>query len=366
MTSAQDFVFRWATSADEPEMRALVGSVPMPGAVSVRFAREPDYFLGTTIMGDPCDVLTARHAPDGELAGIACRTLKRAFLNGQESPLGYVGQIRVLPQFQGRWLVQRGAEVFREGSPDGIVYMGVIASDNPRALRLLVGERLPGGLQARRMGGITTLGIFLRRRRGSSAIETRPAVQDELHEIVAFLRGEGARRQFFPAYTVNNFVDGSRLRGMRVQDVFVARRGGAIVGVMAAWDQSLYKQNVVAAYGPRLRRVRPLFDMLAPLMGAKRLTPPGQAIPLVFAACVCVQNDDAAVMGSLLQACARSGHERGKAFLMIGLPDGDPLLAAARKFMHVTYHSELVAVSWSAEALRRLDSRTPYVEIATL
>jgi hypothetical protein len=25
----------------------------MPGAVSVRFAREPDYFLGATIMGDP-------------------------------------------------------------------------------------------------------------------------------------------------------------------------------------------------------------------------------------------------------------------------------------------------------------------------
>ena len=69
----------------------------MPGAVAVRFAREPDYFLGTTIMGDPCDVLVARHQPDGRLAGIACRAERRAYLNGQESPLGYIGQIRVAP-----------------------------------------------------------------------------------------------------------------------------------------------------------------------------------------------------------------------------------------------------------------------------
>jgi len=51
---------------DDADIRArIVGSVAMPGVVSVRFAREPDYFLGTTIMGDTCDVLIARHRSDG-------------------------------------------------------------------------------------------------------------------------------------------------------------------------------------------------------------------------------------------------------------------------------------------------------------
>ena len=59
--SAPSFDLRLADpGVDEPEIRALVGSVAMPGAVSVRFGREPDYFLGTTTMGDPCDVLVAR------------------------------------------------------------------------------------------------------------------------------------------------------------------------------------------------------------------------------------------------------------------------------------------------------------------
>ena len=57
------FHFGRATREDEPEIRALVGSVVMPGTVSVRFEREPDYFLGTTVQGDPCDVLVARHRP---------------------------------------------------------------------------------------------------------------------------------------------------------------------------------------------------------------------------------------------------------------------------------------------------------------
>ena len=63
MSSASDFEFHWATPEDEPDIRSLVGSVTMPGTVAIRFSREPDYFLGTTIMGDPCDVLVARHRP---------------------------------------------------------------------------------------------------------------------------------------------------------------------------------------------------------------------------------------------------------------------------------------------------------------
>ena len=113
MSGETGFDLHWASPEDEPDIRALVGSVPMPGAVAVRFAREPDYFLGTTIMGDPCDVLVARHRPDGQLAGMACRAEHRAYLNGREAPLGYIGQIRVAPDFRGHWLVQRGARIFK-------------------------------------------------------------------------------------------------------------------------------------------------------------------------------------------------------------------------------------------------------------
>jgi hypothetical protein len=368
MNSDTDFDLHWATWEDDADIRALMSSVPMPGMVAMRFAREPDYFLGTPIMGDPCDVLVARHRPDGRLAGIACRAEHRGYLNGEESVLGYIGQIRVSPDFRGHWLVHRGAKFFREASPPGLLYVGVVAAENQRARQLLVGSRPPLGLHVLRVGGLTTCAILLRSRRlaRSPGVEVQPGSIEQLKEILEFLQTQGPRRQFFPAYRREDFTGGATLRGLRLQDIMVARRGGAVTGVMAAWDQSAYKQDIVDAYGPGLRRLRPAYDVATRLLGAHPLTPPGKAIPLAFAAFNCVADDDPEVMNALISSCARHAREAGKAFLMLGLADDDPLLAVAQRYLHVTYRSDLYAVSWTTEPASRLDGRVAYVEIATL
>jgi hypothetical protein len=368
MSSESKFEFKWATADDEPDIRALVGSVPMPGTVSVRFAREPDYFPGATIMGDPCDVLIVRHRPDSQLAGIACRAERRAYINGQESSLGYIGQARVVPEFQGNRLVRRGAKRFKDVSPPGLLYMGVIASENPRAREVFVGAWLPEGLHTTHVCGLTTCAILLRPLRTYHApdVKVQYGSQEILEEIVGFLQEHGPRRQLFPAYTLKDFTDGERMRGLRPQDIMVARRGIELVGVMAVWDQGAYKQDIVDSYGPGLSRIRPFYNLLARLFGAQPLTPPGEAIPLAFAACVCVAEDDRDVMRALLSACMRNARERGKAFLMLGLANDDPLLPVARRHLHIPYHSELFAVSWSNDPADILDGRIPYIEIATL
>jgi hypothetical protein len=368
MSSETGFDFRWATPADEPDIRALLGAVAMPGAVAIRFAREPDYFLGASIMGDPCDVLVARHRSDGKLAGIACRAEHQAFVNGQETRLGYMGQIRVAPGSRGLWLVHRGVRFLREASPPGLLYFGVIAGENPRARKLLAGRRVPGGLRVARVGGLTTCAILLRPRRDPRVpgLEVRPGSAETLPEIVDFLRRWGPHRQFFPAYTLADFTGGATLRGLSPEHIMVARRGGQVVGIMAAWDQSAYKQDIVDAYGPALSRLRPAYDLAARLLGAQPLNPPGEVMPLAFASCICVADDDPAVMNALLHAGARSARERGKAYLMIGLADDDALLPVAQRWLHVTYRSDLFAASWSADPAAMLDGRTPYIEIATL
>ncbi|PKO19175.1 MAG: hypothetical protein CVU39_01090 [Chloroflexi bacterium HGW-Chloroflexi-10] len=368
MNTRSNFEFRWATPDDEADIRSLISSVPMPGAIAVRFSREPDYFLGTTIMGDSCDVLIARHRQDGQLAGIACRAERRAYLNGQEASLGYIGQIRVAPSFRGHWLVHLGAELFREASPPGLLYFGVIASENPRARQLLVGSRPPGNLYTRYIGGLTTCAILLRplRAHRTPGIEVLPGTPETLTEIVKFLRLKGPRRQFFPAYTLEDFTGGSLLRGLKPQDIMVARRGKVVVGVMVVWDQAAYKQDIVDAYGPTLRRLRPLYNFAARFLRARPLTPQGQAIQLAFASCICIDDDNPAIMQALISACTKNAYERGKAFLMIGLSDDDPLLAVARRYLHVKYHSDLFAVSWSDEPVKQLDGRIPYIEIAAL
>jgi hypothetical protein len=197
-------------------------------------------------------------------------------------------------------------------------------------------------------------------------VDVQPASQETLEEIVAFLQEHGPRRQLFPAYTLKDFTDEERMRGLKPQNIMVARRGTEIVGVMAVWDQSGYKQDIVDSYGSELRRIRPFYNLLARLIGARPLTPTGEAIPLGFAACICIVEDDRDVMHALLSACLRNAHKRGKAFLMLGLADNDPLLPIVRKYLHIPYHSELYVVSWEENPANLLDERIPYIEIATL
>jgi hypothetical protein len=71
-------------------------------------------------------------------------------------------------------------------------------------------------------------------------------------------------------------------------------------------------------------------------------------------------------MRALLGACTERARDQGKAFLMLGLADDDPLLPVARPWMHVTYRSDLFALSWSADPAALLDARVPFIEIATL
>jgi hypothetical protein len=340
----------------------------MPGAVSIRFARDPDYFLGASIMGNPCEVLVVRNHGDGRVAAMGCRAERAAFVNGLDSRLGYIGQIRVAEGFRGAWLVQRGAQWFKDRGERDLLYFGVIASENPRARRLLTGARLPGGVSVRRMSGMTTCAIVLGPRRvpTSRGVDVRPCTHEGLGELVAFLQRHGPRRQFFPAYRAEDFTSGARMRGLKAEDIMVARRGDEVVGTLAAWDQSAYKQDVVEDYGPALRRLRPLYDLAAKALGFAPLTPPGAAIPLAFAACVCIADDDLNVMRLLLAACSQRVRAGGKAFLMLGLADNDPLLPVARQTLHVPYHSDLFAASWAADRLAKLDARVPYVEIATL
>ena len=362
------FEVRLASSEDEPEIRALVAAIAMPGAVAVRFAREPDYFLGTTIMGDPCDVVVVRERRTGRLAGIGCRAERRAFVNGREERIGYIGQIRAADGYRGRWLVQRAMGWLRESGHTDLLYCGVVARENPRARELLVGRRAPGGPVRTRLAGLTTCAILLRARRPPriTGVEVEPGSAGSIPEIVAFLRDEGSRHQLFPAYTVEDFRDGRTLRGLAPDDVAVARRDGRIVGVMAAWDQAAYKQDVVASYGPALRRLRPAYDALARVLGAQPLTTPGAPIPLSFASCTAIAGDDPAVLRGLLAACTERARRSGKAFLMLGLADDDPLLPVARQWLHVSYRSDLYTLAWDDTRARVPDVRVPRIEIATL
>jgi hypothetical protein len=369
MSTRSGFRFGLAGPDDEPELRALVGSLAMPGAVSVRFEREPDYFLGTTIQGEPCDVLIARHEPDGALAGLVVRAERRVFINGEDARIAYIGQIRIAPRFQGRWLMQRAVLEVAQLRDPALPWFGVIATDNPIARGTIAGRRPPGAPQIEHVAHLRSLAFLLHDRgpRGRSTLPVERCSDAGLDELVAFLQRHGPDRQLFPVVKREHLAGGQRYRGLHLGDLHLVRRDGAIAGVMASWDQRGYKQEIVAGLASRLRRLRPVYDLLARILGGDRLPTPGEPIRTAFGSLRCVADDDPDVLEALLRSTRAHARRQGQAFLMVGFDERDPQLRTLRRSLHVTYESDVFLGSFAAaDPGAMLDGRPIYVELGTL
>jgi hypothetical protein len=367
-----DFVFELAGPDDDPAIRRLLANNSVPGRVSVTYEREPDYFLGCSTMGRSCQVLVARHQPSGQVVGVATRTIRPLFVNGQVEEVGYIGQLRVDRQFQGRWLVSSGFRFLHRLHEDGRVkgYITTIIEGNAQAQGILIRRARRHFPVYREVDRLCTLAIILRKPKPAlpTTCEVGPATTAELGAIVAFLRQQGAQKQFFPVYRLEDFDDSRATRGFRINDFVVARHDGQVVGVVGLWDQSSYKQTVVHAYHNWLYWLRPVYNVGLRIGGARPLPPPGRPIDYAYASFICVANNDPGLFRVLLRQVYNLAAARGYPYLMLGLSERDPLLRVARQYAHIPYHSRLYTVCWKDEVSfhERLDRRLPYVEIATL
>jgi hypothetical protein len=351
-------VLDFASPGDDKGIRALVGRQAMPGRIRLALAREPDFSRGCLVTGDDHQILVARSAREGEVVGVACRSVRRLFLNGREQRVGYLGQLRVDERFRGRWLVSRGFSLLERIHRDDPLpaYLASIVEGNNEAFGVLVTKRRRSFPAFREVARYRTMALSLRRaRRTLPGAETIvPGTKVALGDLVQFLRTEGARRQLFPAWTEDDLHNLPGL-GLSLEDVRIALRAGAIVGVMALWDQSAYKQTVVRGYSGWLRALTPILPRA------------GTIVRSAYASMVCVLNDDARVFGRLLRDIYSLARARGFQYLLVGLDARDPKLAVARAYPHYSYPTRLYLARWPDETCHEdPDARLVYVDIATL
>ena len=367
-----EFRFDLATTADDPAIRHLLASNPVPGSVAVTYRREPSYFLGCGTLGQFYQVPVARHEPSGQVVGIASRATRPLFVNGRREEVGYLSQLRVDRRFRGRWLVSRGFHFLRQLHGDRRVeaYLTSITDENVIARGVLIDRRRPHFPRLGRLDRLETLALLVGAPKpaASGPCEIDRGSPDALPSIVAFLGEQGPTRQFFPAYAESDFRDNPLTLGFRVEDFILARKDGRLVGVVGLWDQSSFKQTVVQDYHGPLRWARPLYNAASRLRGGPPLPEVGGQLRSAYASFICVADNDRAIFAALLRRLYNLAAERGYAYLLVGLSARDPLLPVARRYRHITYRSTLYTVCWEdgGDFHRRLDDRVPHVEIAAL
>jgi hypothetical protein len=361
----------FATPADDAAIRQLLRREPLPGRIRVTYQREPEFRLGCEVAGENCQVLVARLEDSGEIVGLASRSIRRVLVNGREQRLGYLGQLRIDPRFRGRWLVSRGFSQLKrlhDGDPlPG--YLASIVDGNREATGILVERRRRIFPEFHAVAEGRTLAIGVRRAKPpvSADVEISTPAGSELQEVADFLRMNGSRRQFCPAWTEESLNRLSSL-GLGMEDLRIARRGGGIVGVAGIWDQSAYKQTVVHGYSGWLKTAAPLYNLGAAWLGRAGLPRPGEKLHSAYLSPVSIAHDEIAVFRALLREVYNFARSRRLDYLLAGFDSRDPLLPAACEYSHVMYPSRLYFAEWpdGGCSYGQLDGRPTYLDIANI
>ncbi len=355
---------------DDTDLRRLLRNNPVPGAVSISYEREPDFFLAAGIEGERSQTLVARDGDPGRILALGGRSVHAACVNGEARRIGYLGQLRLDRGSRGKGHVLfRGYEMLKElhdadGEPP--FYLTSLVDGNLPARRFLTSDhpRLPrySILESFRTLSLDVLAI--------RPIAGKAARAEDLPAIVDCLRRYAARHQLCRPWTVEDLLSPDRSRGLSVGDFQVAFSGGRFAGCLALWDQSAFKQAVVRGYSPGFGWLRRPMHVGSALRGEVTVLPKvGQPLSMAYLSHIAIDGDDAPVFLSLIRSAAGHARTRGIRHLVLGLSSRSPLLAAVRKsFFPREYGSTLYAVHWEdgTEAVHALDSRPCHVEVATL
>jgi hypothetical protein len=363
-----------ATPTDEPELRQLLCSNPMPGRISVSFEREPDYFIGARIEAPFHQIIIARDSSTGSIIGMGTRSVRDVFLNGVAQPVGYLSQFRVDSRYRAmRKTFLRAFDYLHELHQDkrADFYFSSIVEDNLLARRLF-SKRWSGMPRFESYSRMHTLAIYCRRKRsrlpipiGLTLVRGNSALKGA---ILDCLQRNGARYQLTPVWTGETLFDPVHTPNLEPEDFYLALEGDTVVGCLAVWDQSDYKQTIVRGYSRVIDRWRKLINLGARLGGWPSLPLPHTPFRYCFASHLAIDHDHPQVFAGLLRSVYNHAAAEGYDYFMLGLSESNRLLpVVANSYRHITYTSQLYLVDWEDGGKEpSVDNRPPHPEIAVL
>ena len=360
--------FQAASAADDADLRRLLRDNPMQqGGLSLSFRREPSYFAACSVLGQSAEVFVGRDTQTGALAGVGARYRFPAYINGQAQNIVYLADLRVQTAYRNSIHLRRAYQFLRQrhAADPAAVYTTMILQDNRAALATIAAQR--AGLPPYHpQGTVHTPLILLGRQKPALAAPCaiRRATAADWAAIVAFLNRENARYQFAPVYHENDLTNG-RLREMQPENILLAEANSSIIGTIALWQQSAFRQLHIDAYHGAWRFIRPVYNALARLTPLAPLPSAGEALKYAYLSLMAVQNDDLAVFRALLRQAYRASHGTGLHYLIGAFHERHPLRPAFADYAGIPSGGQLFTVQFDSEPYP-LDERVPYIDAAAI
>jgi len=364
-------ILREAQLRDDVQICAQIRRNSMPGRISLTTDCAPSFFTAIEVEGYAHRVIVAES--DDQIVGVGLMSKRRMFLNGIPADVGYISSLRSDKSIRNKTALVRGNHLMKQWHNEGFdvpFYLCAIMQDNLAARNVLTSGR--AGLPASKDVGtlyIAAIPLFKRRcpRPPAGIRVVRGSVVGAVR-IAEFMHRIGSEKQFYPVYTADDIISDQKiLRGLGLDDFYVAITEDQIIGVIACWNQLPFRRTLVTGYSGSMRLLKHFIAPLTKILHMAPIPSPGEPLRNVFAACIAIAGNNQSIFELLLNTILHHEYDTGKVFLAVALMEGDPLLSVLRKYLHIPTRSCIYAMAWNGlDALAELDGRVPYIELSGL
>lgn len=359
--------FGLATQHDDQDLRRLIASIPIPGNISMIYTREPSFFDSVNIMGKKSDVFIAKK--NGDILAQGMASYLDCYINGEAKEIGYLSSLRIEEQLRTTRCVFQGFDFVKKLDADRNIpfYLSTIIEDNHAARKVLTSNRMsiPKYID---IGRYITYAILLQKCNHSifqSAYNIKNIIDErELNSIIDFINKEGSKKQFYPVYTKKDLMG---FKGFDFRNLWGCYDHNELIGVIGCWDQSSFKQTIVNGYHGKWKIIKPIYNLLSPLMGYKRLPQCGEKIEYLYLSFVAIKDNQPKIYESILKHIYRLYANSKYHYIIVGLHEYDPLNKALSSFKSIKYNSRMYVVSYKPVDMQSLNKNgIPYLECARL
>jgi hypothetical protein len=364
-------IIREAQLEDDAQICALIQLNAMPGSISSTTDCKPSFFNAIEVEGFAHRVAVAES--NKQIVGVVSMAKRRILLNGTSVDIGYIGSLRIDQSFRSTIILARLIHITKKWHNDGFgvrYYLSAIPQGNVIARNIMTSGRA-GLPTSKDIGILYNAAIPILKHRPPRLPDSMRVVRGSAVGavmIAEFLNRIGKEKQFFPVYTADDIMaEDGILRGLHLDDFYVALTGDQIIGVTACWNQLPFRRTLITGYPWYLRWLKHLSAPFANILHMAPIPNPGEPLRNVVAACIAIAENNQQIFELLLNTILHNEYNTGKAFLIVGLMEADPLKSVLHRYLHIPTRTCIDAYSWDGRnALSELDGRIPYTELGGL
>jgi hypothetical protein len=356
---------------DEDLARRFYNRSDTDSAINFYLNREPSFFEALSVEGYNSQVFSVIDQEKKEIAGAYVCSIKDCYINGKPETIAYFSSIKIDKDYRGGLILKKIITNLRSNMhSDPKFYFCSILENNHTANKIFQSGRsqLPVLIP---LGKFKTL-IFKARKSKYNfipSIKITNASNVDIIDLVAFLGKEGLKKQLFPVYKTEHFTNtqSGLLKGVDLDKLYIALEGNKIVGSLAVWDQTVFRQWLF--YGKNsFNLIRPLVNFHSWIKGIPAIPVRQKRMPYRYISLVCIEEDRKEVFESLIYyAINQEIASNNDTILVLGHPGKNPMYSGIN-FPALELKSNIFAFAWreNLEYLSSIDFDNYYIETAAL